>query len=321
MGEGFQKLIPFLNSHGISHFTTPPHTLEHNGTSERRHLHIVETGLSLFHHSSLPLPFWSYAFQTAVYLINHLPTPILGNKSPFQMLFNQSPNYAKLQPFGCLCFPWLRPYRMTKLEPMSSPCVFLGYSTSQSAYKCLHLETHRLYLSRHVKFVCDFFPFGNKSIQSLWITKLPHPSIQSLSRYLHRCFSLHSQWSLLIWGTCNCIRYFHTRIFSSFCGLIQPLSVYIKSHSLASTAYFPCFITVHSFFSYGSLSNTAYIFPLTIYIFFTMILIPNHPATVVLILSIVAMHKLILLPHIPFLPFLNHLQLLLLSKILSGMQP
>ncbi|GFP97350.1 retrovirus-related pol polyprotein from transposon tnt 1-94 [Phtheirospermum japonicum] len=163
-GGEFQKLIPELNSHGISHFTTPPHTPEHNDTSERRHRHIVETGLSLLHHSSIPLTYWSYAFQTAVYLINRLPTPILGNKSPFESLFSQLPNYEKLKPFGCLCFPWLRPYRRTKLEPRSSPCVFLGYSTSQSAYKCLQLDTRRLYLSRHVKFVCDIFPFTNKSL-------------------------------------------------------------------------------------------------------------------------------------------------------------
>ncbi|XP_019184787.1 PREDICTED: uncharacterized protein LOC109179746 [Ipomoea nil] len=34
-GGEFVKLIPFLNTHGISHFTTPPHTPEHNGVAER----------------------------------------------------------------------------------------------------------------------------------------------------------------------------------------------------------------------------------------------------------------------------------------------
>lgn len=43
----FEALNKIFQTHGISHFTTPPHTPEHNGTAERRHCHIVETGLAL----------------------------------------------------------------------------------------------------------------------------------------------------------------------------------------------------------------------------------------------------------------------------------
>jgi hypothetical protein len=48
-----------------------------NGYSERRHRHIVETGLALLTHASLPLSFWSQAFSTTVYLINRMPTKTL----------------------------------------------------------------------------------------------------------------------------------------------------------------------------------------------------------------------------------------------------
>ena len=53
-GGEYISLANFLSTNGISHFTTPPHTPEHNGYSERRHLHIVETGLALLTHASLP---------------------------------------------------------------------------------------------------------------------------------------------------------------------------------------------------------------------------------------------------------------------------
>ncbi|CAA7050582.1 unnamed protein product [Microthlaspi erraticum] len=43
---------------------------EHNGLAERRHRHIVETGLALLSHASMPRSYWTYAFATAVYLIN-----------------------------------------------------------------------------------------------------------------------------------------------------------------------------------------------------------------------------------------------------------
>ncbi|WVZ23444.1 hypothetical protein V8G54_001988 [Vigna mungo] len=69
-GGEYIGLRSFLSTHGISHHTTPPHTPEHNGISECRNWHIAETGLSLLHHSGLPLTYWPHAMTTAAYLIN-----------------------------------------------------------------------------------------------------------------------------------------------------------------------------------------------------------------------------------------------------------
>ncbi|WZZ66822.1 hypothetical protein YC2023_078192 [Brassica napus] len=158
-GGEFIALRSFLSTTGISHLTTPPHTPKHNGLSERRHRHIVETGLALLHQAKIPNTFWSYAFSTAVYLINCMPTPVISLNSPYHLLFKTEPNYLKLKIFGCLCFPWLRPYRSHKLETRSTQCVFLGYSLTQSAYLCFDPTSKRLYVSRHVRFVENIFPF------------------------------------------------------------------------------------------------------------------------------------------------------------------
>lgn len=80
-------------------------------------------------------------------------------ESPYQKLFAASPNYLKLRVYGCLCFPWLRPYTNHKLEDCSTPCVFIGYSQTQSAYLCLQPITGRIYVSRHVRFDERVFPF------------------------------------------------------------------------------------------------------------------------------------------------------------------
>ena len=53
---------------------------------ERKHRHIVDLGLTLLHHASLPLQFWDYAFITTVYLINRLPTASLKFAVPFVVL-------------------------------------------------------------------------------------------------------------------------------------------------------------------------------------------------------------------------------------------
>ena len=83
------------------------------------------------------LTYWTYAFATVVYLINCMPTPTLHISSPFDKLFESPPNYTKLRVFGCLCYPWFQ----HKLDSCSTPCVFLGYSSTQSAYI--------VYLGRH----------------------------------------------------------------------------------------------------------------------------------------------------------------------------
>ena len=83
--------------------------------------------------------------------------------SPFSKLFGTSPNYDKLKIFGCLCFPWFRPYNNHKIENRSTPCVFLGYSTTQSAYLCLQQSSGRIYVSRHVQFDEQVYPFLQSS--------------------------------------------------------------------------------------------------------------------------------------------------------------
>ena len=107
-----------------------------------------------------PKKYWTYVFFTAVYLINRLPTAVLAMDSPYHKLFDVQSNYTKLQVYGCLCFLWLRPYNKHKLQDRSTPCDFLGYSPTQSAYLCLQPSTGIIYVSRHVCFDESVFPFA-----------------------------------------------------------------------------------------------------------------------------------------------------------------
>ncbi|CAL1385136.1 unnamed protein product [Linum trigynum] len=157
-GGEFQKLCSFFQSTGLTHLLTPPHTPQHNGLAECKHRHVVETGLALLHTANLLLSFWSHAFQTATYLINRLPSSSLRGLTPYFSLFIEHANYLKLRTFGCLCYPWLRPYSPHKLAPRSRPCLFLGYSPTQSAYKCYDPATQRVFVSRHVNFDENSFP-------------------------------------------------------------------------------------------------------------------------------------------------------------------
>ena len=76
-GGEFLAFKPYLETHGILHQFSCPHTPQQNGRAERKIRHLVETGLALMAQSFLPSKYWTYAFQTAVYLINLLPAKLL----------------------------------------------------------------------------------------------------------------------------------------------------------------------------------------------------------------------------------------------------
>uniref|UniRef100_A0A2N9J5B9 Integrase catalytic domain-containing protein n=1 Tax=Fagus sylvatica TaxID=28930 RepID=A0A2N9J5B9_FAGSY len=131
-GGEYRSLQKFLHSLGIQHRLSCPRTHQQNGAIERKHRHIVETGLALLTHAHLPLKHWDDAFLTACYLINRLPTPLLNNTTPYEALFSLS---TKL------------------LSPQS-------YSPIHKGYKCLHISSGRVYISRDVVFEEKIFPFN-----------------------------------------------------------------------------------------------------------------------------------------------------------------
>jgi hypothetical protein len=161
--DGGGEFIPvqtYLSSNGISYRQTCPHTHHQNGSVERKIRHIVDTGLALLSHSSVPLRFWDSSFDTACYLINRLPSSVNKLKSPFELLFHKTPDYKFLKIFGCECWPYLRPYNSNKFSFRSKSCVFLGYSKPHSGYKCLDVISGRIYIARHVVFHEQSFPFN-----------------------------------------------------------------------------------------------------------------------------------------------------------------
>ena len=190
-GGEYRPFSTLLASFGLSHRLTCPHTHHQNGVVERKHRHIIDLGLTLLHHASLPLQLWDYAFTTFVYLINRLPIASLKFATPFVTLFKKEPDYHFLKNFGCACFPLLRPYHTHKLNFHSQECLFLGYSSSHKGYKCL--SSGKVYISKDVLFnelrfpYFDLFPTSTSSVTNLdsYFSLNPNlspPSVSSISQ-------------------------------------------------------------------------------------------------------------------------------------------
>jgi len=165
-GEFISKnLQSHFTKYGIHHQFSCPYTPSRNGRAERKHRHITETGLTMVFHSTVPLHFWVEAFSTAVFIINRLPTLVLNETSPFEILYGKSPLYTTFQIFGCLCFSNLCDYAKHKFEQKSLPCIFLGYHTSYKGFRCLDLVSHRVFVTLHARFDENVFPFSSSSMQ------------------------------------------------------------------------------------------------------------------------------------------------------------
>ncbi|KAI4324119.1 hypothetical protein L6164_023682 [Bauhinia variegata] len=85
------------------------------------------------------------------YLINRMPSKVLGNATPYQILFGQPPSLSHLRPFRCLCYDSILP-NPDKFKTKTFPAVFLGYPFGKKSYKVLNLQSKQLSVSR------DSFP-------------------------------------------------------------------------------------------------------------------------------------------------------------------
>ena len=158
-GEFFNAQVSELfNSKGIIHQSSCPHTPQQNGVVERKHRHIMETARAIRFQGHIPIKFWGECVLAAVHIINRIPSTVLDNKSPFEMMFSKSPDLSYMRIIGCLCHA-TKLLRTDKFGPRAIRSVFMGYSTTQKGYKLYDLENKVLFISRDVVFTESIFPF------------------------------------------------------------------------------------------------------------------------------------------------------------------
>ena len=147
-----KSFLSFLDNHWTLTLWSCPYISQQNGCAKWKHCHILHDVCTLLIFASILQRFWGEAALTAVYTINQIPSPTTHIKSPFRLLYGQTPDYFSLWVFRCDCFVSLSPHEGTKLQPRAHLCCFLGYGVSQKGFHCYDPISHCLCVSRYVKF-------------------------------------------------------------------------------------------------------------------------------------------------------------------------
>jgi hypothetical protein len=107
---------------------------------------------------NVPKYLWSEAVMTTAYLINCMPSRVLGMRSSAELLLEQREFKVPPRVFGCVCFVHDHRPSVGKLDPQAVECVLVGYASTQKGYKCWDPIRRRLFVSMDVTF-CEFEPY------------------------------------------------------------------------------------------------------------------------------------------------------------------
>ncbi|XP_071726865.1 uncharacterized protein [Rutidosis leptorrhynchoides] len=178
----------FCESNGIIHQTSCAHTPEQNGVAERKNQLLLEMTRALLIESKVPKSFWPEALASATYLINRLPTKVLGTKTPRDTLsqFHTLPTSLSIEPriFGCSVFVHIPKTERTKLDPCAEKCVMVGYGVNQKGYRCYSPRKRHVFTTMNCDFIeTEYFyntqptSEGEKESNDTlsWVTWTPKP--------------------------------------------------------------------------------------------------------------------------------------------------
>jgi hypothetical protein len=119
---------------------------------ERRNQTVVGMARSMMKAKGLPEMFWGEAMNTAVFILNRLPTCSLNGKTPYEAWHGERPAVSFFRTFGCIAHDKNTKPHLKKLEDRSTPMIFVGYEAGSKAYRVYNPVDGRVGVTRDAVF-------------------------------------------------------------------------------------------------------------------------------------------------------------------------
>ncbi|XP_035837414.1 uncharacterized protein LOC110891574 [Helianthus annuus] len=147
-----QTFISFCAEKGIHLQYSAARTPQQNGVAERKNRTLIEAARTMLVDSKLPIIFWAEAVNTACYVLNRVLIVKPHGKTAYELLFKRKPLIDFFRPFGCSCTLLNTQENLIKFEAVGDICYFMGYSSTQKAYRVYNKRTKIVIKSYYVDF-------------------------------------------------------------------------------------------------------------------------------------------------------------------------
>jgi len=139
-----------MSCEGIDRHFTVRKIPQQNGIGEKMNKTLLEKVCCMLSNVELPKNFWAEALVYACYLVNRLPSSVIGGKTPLKVWSGKAAqDYDSLRVFGC---PAYYHVKEDKLDLRAKKGVFVGFKRGIKGYKIWDPKDRKFVLSRDVTF-------------------------------------------------------------------------------------------------------------------------------------------------------------------------
>ncbi|KAL0295193.1 UNVERIFIED_CONTAM: Retrovirus-related Pol polyprotein from transposon TNT 1-94 [Sesamum radiatum] len=153
------EFIDYLKENEILSQWTPPGTPQLNGVAKRRNRTLLDMVRSMMSFTELPPSFWGHALETAVKLLNILPSKSI-RKTSYEIWHGKPASYKYLRVWGSPAY--VKRLVGDKLDSRSSLCRFVGYPKETAGYYFYDPTEQKVFVSMNAVFLEKGFPSDNQ---------------------------------------------------------------------------------------------------------------------------------------------------------------
>ena len=132
---------------------------------------------SMMSYSTLPISFWGYALNTAINLLNLVPSKFVP-KTPMELWNGRKPSMKYLHIWGCPAHALKG--KPNKMEPKSEVCLLVGYPKETRGYLFYSHKDNKVFVSTNSKFLENDYMNNFTPRSKVVLAEMNEPVIEQL---------------------------------------------------------------------------------------------------------------------------------------------